>query len=143
MKSPEIQYAIKFDRFNVTKCNVISDPNLKSEDLKDIAIEFKFGTGFSDAESNKFQVSFIISLSLKKEDLSRLSLEIEAICDFSTNVQITENFKESDFALINAPAIGFPFLRSFIQTLCVNIGIPPIILPSFNFAAAKKIEDIK
>lgn len=139
MKSPEIQRAIKFDRFNVTKCNITSDPDLKSEDLKDISIEFKFGPGFCDAEPNKFRVSFIISLV--KEDPARLSLDVESICEFSTIQPITDDFKKSNFALINAPAIGFPFLRSFIQTLCVNIGIPPIILPSFNFAAAKKVDE--
>lgn len=136
MKSPEIQSAIRFEKFNITKCNITASPDLKYEDLKDIAIEFEFGTGFSSSEKKKFSVSFIISL--RKKDDSKLSLEVEALSVFKTKDIITADFKNSNFALINAPAIAFPFLRSFIQTICVNIGIPPIILPSFNFAAAQK-----
>ncbi len=139
MKSPKIQNALKFNRFSVTKCNVDCDPDIKSEDLQDISIKFRFGPSFSEAEKNKFRVSFIISLA--KKGPRNLFIDIEAFCEFLTSDPIDENFKMSDFASINAPAIGFPFLRSFIQTLCVNMGIPPIVLPSFNFAAAKMIQD--
>ncbi|MEI6407757.1 MAG: protein-export chaperone SecB [Bacteroidota bacterium] len=40
---------------------------------------------------------------------------------------------ESPFALINAPAIAFPYLRSFISLLTLNAGCPPAFLPPINF----------
>lgn len=40
---------------------------------------------------------------------------------------------ESPFALVNAPAIAFPFLRSFVSLLTLNSGFRPAILPTVNF----------
>jgi preprotein translocase subunit SecB len=52
---------------------------------------------------------------------------------FKTQNPIDEDFRTSSFVKINAPAIAFPFLRSFITTITVNAGYNAIILPSVNF----------
>ena len=57
-------------------------------------------------------------------------------------VLVDEKFKQSDFLTINAPAIAFPYVRSYISNLTLQSGFSPIILPSVNFVKlAKKISN--
>ena len=60
-------------------------------------------------------------------------LEIEFVAVFGTSEIIDESFKESIFVKSSSPAIAFPYLRSFISTLTLNAGLPPLILPAYNF----------
>ena len=60
---------------------------------------------------------------------------------FGTSEPIDEDFKESDFVKINSPAIAFPYLRSFISTLTLNAGLPPLILPAYNFTKEREIDE--
>ncbi|MEO4110898.1 protein-export chaperone SecB [Acinetobacter pittii] len=52
---------------------------------------------------------------------------------FVINKDIDEEFRDSHFPRINAPAIAFPYFRAFISTFLLNAGFEPIILPSINF----------
>lgn len=52
---------------------------------------------------------------------------------FQTDHEISPEYLQSNAIKINAPAIAFPFLRSFITTLTANAGFPPVILPPINF----------
>ena len=62
---------------------------------------------------------------------------------FETDSPITEDFKKSSFPLINAPAIAFPYLRSFLSVLTMQAGYSPIMLPSINFVEfAKKAQKL-
>ncbi len=138
MKTPPKQNAISLESFKVVKCNYKVSPNVSTEMLKNLNIGFKFGTGFSKNESHKFIVKFMLTIKLPDEE--KLSIAVDAQTFFLTQNAIDKEFKESSFANINAPAIAFPFLRSFIQTICVNAGISPIVLPPFNFAAAINVK---
>ena len=60
-------------------------------------------------------------------------LKIEFVAIFGTSEAIDDSFKKSTFVKINSPAIAFPYLRSFISTLTLNAGLPPLILPAYNF----------
>ena len=51
---------------------------------------------------------------------------------------IDEKFKESNFPIINAPAIAYPFLRAFVSNFFVSSGYYPILLPTYNFTKFKK-----
>ena len=134
MKKPQVQNAISLESFRILKSDFNVTEDIDGSILENLKIEFKFATGFSHEQSKRFVVKFIISI--QHNDDSAFKLNVESQTTFTTQKDITEEFKSSGFANINAPAIAFPFLRSFIQTLCVNAGIPPIILPSFNFAEA-------
>ena len=57
---------------------------------------------------------------------------------FNTSDKINQKFKDSKFIIINAPAIAFPFMRSFVATVTLNAGYSPAILPSVNFLELKK-----
>ena len=39
---------------------------------------------------------------------------------------------------INAPAIAFPYLRSFLSILTMQAGYPPVMIPSVNFVEFAK-----
>ena len=56
---------------------------------------------------------------------------------FKTELPIDEEFINSPFVQMNAPAIALPFLRSFISTISVNAGYNPIIIPSINLTKIK------
>lgn len=135
MKEPQIQNAISLTTFSIDKCDFVVDSIYEKKDLE---IKFQFANGYNESEQNSFKVKFIIELTSKVEGTFKLCVESTAL--FKTQEVINNDFKESSFATLNAPAIAFPFLRSFIQTFCVNAGIPPIILPSFNFSEIKKID---
>lgn len=128
------QTAIKLDSFNVIKCNVTVAPDLTEQEYNSAQASLNTKTFFKEDLDNKFVVAF--SLSIASDDKERMSIEIFAQALFETSEAINEEFKASYFANVNAPAIAFPFVRSFVQTLSVNMGITPIILPSYNFAQA-------
>ena len=89
----------------------------------------------SDSESRDFLVTFEIVLSLSQGYL----LEIEHSSIFTSNVNLDKKFQESNFPKVNAPAIAYPFLRTFIANFLLNSGYEPIILPSINFTKFKKV----
>ena len=60
-------------------------------------------------------------------------LKIEFLAIFGTSEKIDADFKKSTFVKSSSPAIAFPYLRSFISTLTLNAGLPPFILPAYNF----------
>lgn len=61
------------------------------------------------------------------------ALRVEFHGVFRTDTPIDDEFKQSRFPVVNAPAIAFPFLRAFVANFLISIGSNPILLPSFNF----------
>jgi len=72
---------------------------------------------------------------LKIED--EFNLSIEYATKFLADDDIDEEFKESHFVKVNAPAIAYPFLRAYIGNFTLNSGFSPIILPTINFTKFK------
>ena len=101
--------------------------------VKSLSVFTKFPN--SDSESRDFLVTFEIVLSLSQGYL----LEIEHSSIFTSNVNLDKKFQESNFPKVNAPAIAYPFLRTFIANFLLNSGYEPIILPSINFTKIKKV----
>lgn len=95
-------------------------------------LSFSLDTAIDKVEgnNNQFKISYKIGLKNIGETLI-LSADYHAI--FITNSPITDELLSSSLIKINACAIGFPYLRSFISQLSVNAGIPAIILPTINF----------
>ena len=101
--------------------------------VKSLSVFTKFPN--SDSESRDFLVTFEIVLSLSQGYL----LEIEHSSIFTSNVNLDKKFQESNFPKVNAPAIAYPFLRTFIANFLLNSVYEPIILPSINFTKFKKV----
>ena len=112
----------------------------EQEGLKD-NFNLKYTSGFTEDNDKQFIVKFDVNLTSDEG----VSISLEYIGLFETEEKITEEFRVGKFVTINAPAITFPYLRSFITTFTVNAGLPPVILPTINFqalAAAKNSVDI-
>ena len=119
---------IKFIDTQVSKLNLNAnylENNTDSEDYN-----FSFSPVFSETDLSEFLIIF--NLSLNGEDFS---LVIEYAARFSVDEIVDEGFKTSNFVKINAPAIAYPFLRTYISNLTLNSGFSPIILPVINFTA--------
>lgn len=99
-------------------------------DERESSFDLESGNYFSeDEESNNFGVGF--KADIKDNDFD---FEIEALYDFEiVGDKITEEFKLSSFPKVNAPAIAFPYLRSFISIVTLQAGYDPVMLPSINF----------
>lgn len=81
-----------------------------------------------EISGNHFSIKLSINLKSKGFNLSVVSVAI-----FQTDQLLDETFINSPFCKINAPAIAFPFVRTFISNVTLNSGYDPVILPSFNF----------
>ncbi len=93
---------------------------------------FSVGNSFSDANSHEFCIGFKAKVSDKN-----YTLDLEIMYVFETDQEITEEFKNSNFVKINAPAIAFPYFRSYLTIFAMQSGLKPIIMPSVNFVNLK------
>jgi preprotein translocase subunit SecB len=96
---------------------------------------FDFDVFYPQNESNKFSIVFDLHIKHPGD----FELNTKYVSVFSTSENIDEEFKNSAFTKINAPAIAFPFMRSFVATITLNAGFSPTILPSINFLEFKKL----
>ena len=129
MKMNIMERQIKLDNIQFTEVDYkvkSFDPNVAHE----LGIHLDFEPMFKEGENKDFKIVFDIGLTTKLRDFK---LKIKAIAKFSTNADIDLEFRNSLFISVNAPAIAFPFVRSFISNLTLSSGYDPVILPSFNF----------
>lgn len=117
----------------------LKSAEVKSLELKKVeelitedVMNFSYSTGYNDEFKRSFIVSLNLLLTSKEEGFS---LSIDYITYFETDDDIGDEFKKSHFPLVNAPAIAYPFLRSFISTLTVNAGYAAVLIPTVNFQA--------
>jgi Preprotein translocase subunit SecB len=64
---------------------------------------------------------FKIVMEVELKDERYFNLTINAVGNFELNTEITDEIKRT-FVNANAPAIMFPYIRSFISTLTANMG---------------------
>lgn len=101
------------------------------EDMShDENFELSVGVGYPADDHKVFGIEFKCQI-FTSEHL--ISVQYSAV--FETDDDIDDDFRNSHFPQVNAPAIAYPFLRSFISTLTINAGIEPVIIPTINFQA--------
>lgn len=103
------------------------------DEREENSFSLKVGQVFPENEKKQFVIIFDIDLQDKDFDLV-----FQVAFVFSTEEEINEDFKFSDFPKINAPAIAFPFIRAYISNLTLQSGFEPVILPSINFVKLAK-----
>ncbi len=91
-----------------------------------------------EGSDNSFIIKFEITL---KNEL--FTLEVQSASHFETTESITEEFKNSNFPKINAPAIAYPYVRAFISNIMLSSGYNPLVLPSLNFVAISNKKQIE
>jgi len=138
MSSPVIQAAIRLSNFYVTQLEFRIDgaERTKVENQDELNIELTHTVGLPQEQQQSFIVLFDLKLTDAKA--SSLSLALKAVAEFTTNQPVDEGFGTSPLVQINAPAIAFPFLRSYVHTVTMHSGAPGIILPAMNFKESKK-----
>lgn len=77
--------------------------------------------------------SFINILEIKLFHPGEFELHLKYYSRFKTAESIDDNFKNSDFTSVNAPAIAFPYLRSAVSIITMTAGYKPAVLPTLNF----------
>lgn len=114
----------------------INDIQIEKKTKKN-SFNLSMGHFFSEENSKEFGIGFRINI--KDEEFNIL---MEMVFLFELDEDVDEKFKQSEFLTINAPAIAFPYVRSYISNLTLQSGFSPIILPSVNFVKlAKKISN--
>jgi preprotein translocase subunit SecB len=103
------------------------------EEIGGEAMNLGYGSAFLDAEDYEFAIIFNVKIVFEEKHL-----DVEYMSIFKTDSVITQEFKDSHFVKVNAPAIAFPFVRSYIAHLSLIGGYKPMILPSFNFVERAK-----
>lgn len=99
-----------------------------------------FNLKIADFYPEEDSIYFYIEFKIKIND-TRFDLEFEIVFTFTTDSPITTEFKKSNFPKVNAPAIAFPFVRSYISNFTLQSGFDPIILPSVNFVELNKNQE--
>lgn len=128
---------IKFDGYKIVHSEFRA-PLDYSEPAQADHFEFSLTKNASIAEDKH---SFYLDLVVEfKDSESRLSVFAHAKALFKTDIEIDESYLDNGMVKVNAPAILFPFIRAFINTLSVNSGYGQIILPSINFAKMENME---
>lgn len=116
----------------------VTEINLKRKSRKKTKVERKFDLDFrvltDDDDKRKYFVIFDLTLT----DSSLFNLKTEYVAVFSTDEDIDSDFENSNFALINSPAIAYPYLRSFISLIALNSGYGSIHMPAINFVNYRK-----
>lgn len=79
---------------------------------------------------DRFAVAFKAVIQNPSESVQ---CSIIFLAQFHTSENFEDEYLNSKFALINAPAIGYPFLRAFVANTLVNAGYEPLMLPTINF----------
>ena len=120
-------------QFIDTKVISLSLKRTKTENVDNFKLSFSPAFSDSEDESNTFLIIFELFLKIEDE----LNLSIEYAAKFLADDDIDEEFKESHFVKVNAPAIAYPFLRAYIGNFTLNSGFSPIILPTINFTKFK------
>ena len=98
----------------------------------------KFTLDYDVETFEKDNERFIVRFNVIVQDTSTFKMSIEYIAVFKTTETVSEIFLHSDFAKINAPAIAYPFLRSYISFVTLNSGYAPAMLPTINFVVLSK-----
>lgn len=129
---PKVQNKIRLERFFVEQLKYECNNYNQFTDSDQVDIELSVGTSFSDDDLKSYLVKISVKITPKTNDFT---LECDAFGRFVTSEEIDDDFKNSHFVIINSPAILYPFVRSYINTITTNSGISPIILPSVNFAS--------
>jgi preprotein translocase subunit SecB len=120
----------RFSKYQILK-SVIDITDI-SNISKELDIEIKRTNGENE-EKNSFKLLLDVNIKDRNESLN-IDIIAEGFFDFNENLSKEEM---DAFFNVNAPAILFPYVRSYISTLTALSGINPIILPTINLSNRK------
>jgi len=120
--------SFSFINFLINECSL----DFKKDRTTEINIEFD-PSGIHFLKTNTFKLFLNVRVNnSNKEQL----IEIKTESSFQFSDDLPNLMK---FFTINAPAIIFPYIRSFISSLSVQSGHKPILLPTLNLSGLAKV----
>jgi len=136
---PEVQPSLRLDSFHLADLKFHIDQKFwQTHELTDTSFKVNFTHIVKDDDKNYFGILF--KVFLQNEDKS-IELNFEFIGHFEAKgIQIKEDSIETNqFFRFSAPAIVFPYIRTFVSNFILTAGFKPIILPTLNFTNSKPI----
>ncbi len=127
----KVQPILKFHGVDIPNVNVNLTRHFNNEsDQPEVELEIMPKVFYPEGKQNEFTI--IIDLKISSKDY--FNIAIVAFGSFELN-KPTNDLESKTFINTNAPAIMFPYVRSFLSTLTSNLGsgIIPIILPPHFF----------
>lgn len=115
----------------------VAELNLYTELDKPVEADV-FNLSYSDCYADDRPSNFLVRFEVSIHSVNGFKIDVVFFAEFETDEEITDEFRESSFPVINAPAIAYPFLRSFIGTVTLNAGVEPLLLDAVNFQALAK-----
>lgn len=116
----------------VDLCLQASEPG-SNIDMTTNDLSLEVGQLYPDDKENIFGIGFKVAFSQEG-----YNIKVEIRFFFEVDSIITEDFKNGPFPAINAPAIAFPYLRSFLSIITMQAGYAPVMIPSVNFVEFAK-----
>lgn len=99
--------------------------------------EMTVNTHVADETVKKnFAISFQVNAKLNANETVEVFVDFWAF--FESDSELDDKFLNGHFTQVNAPAIAFPYLRSFVTNLLVSAGYPAVYLPTVNFVELAK-----
>lgn len=132
MKEIKKSTAFKFDNFIVIESHMTQSPIKQGK--SSINIE---PVGILDSDEKTFKLLLDIQVA---DDNKSFDINIKALGIFEFKEKQMEN-KLDNYFFVNAPAIIFPYIRSYISVLTSLSGIKTINLPLMNLTSL--IEKLK
>jgi preprotein translocase subunit SecB len=115
---------------------LISKASIELKDLSQNAeLKIEFTPNIEDYHENENKLKYSLEVNILNHDKSVKYINILCTGFFEFDAGLNQENKEI-FKNINAPAILYPYIRSYISALTGLSGIKPVILPTINIAAA-------
>jgi Preprotein translocase subunit SecB len=121
---------IQLKRFYFPDVRMESKDFLSSWEEMELKLNIKNSVLTDEKDKKLFRERLDVSVIVG----DKLEMNIVCIGEFSISQEIDDEFLKGNFPNVNAPAILFPFVRSFVSYLATNAGYPQVVLPAINFA---------
>ena len=135
MKSPKVQNAFRLVSTQATEINLNTTILFDRKITDKLNLDIGHGIMFSPEHDKQFIVQFEVK---QKSDKTDFEIFTKYLALFECKDSITDEFRNSEFVNMNAPAIAFPYLRSFISSFVLESGYDPVILPTLNFTSCNE-----
>lgn len=119
----------KLDSFTIIESHIVRNP----EDLGEVDVDIH-----PIGLLNRKNQTFNLALEVEVKDAASLSITVKCMGSFKFKAEIPESDMNNYF-LVNAPAIVFPYLRSYISALTALSGLSAINLPVMNLSSLKEL----
>lgn len=93
----------------------------------------KFSLNFDINFHENMPKGFAVVFGCKIQVERLREMRVTYLARYETSEEVTDLFKGTHFVQMNAPAIGYPYLRAFVGQVLLLSGYKPVTLPTINF----------